>query len=295
MANNGSVYLNTEIQFDPSSEAYMVQEVKELAYHRSLSDQIERLLKLSADNPECLDRPDVLRAALRQMEMTGLTPRAKQFYDSATQEIKEIKARVNEIYDMCLKMYTTAEFANVIGLKEQTKNIARAEFILEMQVNRICQTMKIPDYTAFKSGSYFDLDSKSASIMEYIVSHYSTIVDSYKSEIAESSHKVDYSELANLLAGLVNKQQIETVDVPSRQALKTEEKEVVTVEDSSRANRADIIHSQTELSGVSSVEELKDKLSSLDVGETLDFGDTVVGKAYDNDVNLELSSKMLGL
>lgn len=279
----GVVYLKTKLEFDPVSEAYIAQEVSDMAYHRTIADQIERLLKLSADNPECLNRPDVLRQTLEQIRATGLTPRAAQFYDSALEEIKEIKGKVNQIYEMCLQMYTTAQFAEVIGLKEKTVNIAKAEFMLEMQINRICQAMKIHDYSVFKSGSYVDLESKSSLILEYIIQHYSSIVDEYRKAVeAQNSTKEMTNqlppELLSQLVALFN--QRGTEQAPDQVPAKVP----VTV-GASPDREGDQMRE----------EELKESVNNLNAGEIIDLGDTRSGSAYSPEGDYSAASHLLNL
>lgn len=267
MGSQGEIRLNGKIAFNPESEKYIADAIQDMCYHRSISDFLEILIKIAFDSPEMLSRKDELHKLINFMNDGGYTPLAENFYSKARKDIDDIKRKVNEIYDMCLSMYTLAKFGKALKLEQRTNNLVMAEFMLERQISQICQTMGINDYQKFNSGSYLDVDSKSEEILQYILEHYSNIVREVKTSTEEIEVKIPVIK--------VSKQIIE-LDMPS------------IVQNSSN-NTIDETHKNNLNS-----DEAKDMLNVLDSGETIDFGNSESGEAYSSDRDISAAMQLLG-
>lgn len=278
MANTGEIRLNGKIAFDPVKEQYMADAMNEMSAHHTISAFLERLAKIAFDNPEYLERPEKLKELMEFMSKGGMTPRAEAFYSEAKKDIAEIKDKVNAIYDMCLKLYTLAAFADVIGLKARTENLARAEFLIERQVSSICDRMGIRDYKKFSSGSYLELDKKSGDILEYIIDHYSGVVSEIKSDMAYIQQPV---VVAN------TQTQITEQAAKNEQPVKNEQiKESGTTQVESK---------QTQVNqGVSTSKLEVNSNESIDDGEVIDFWANGAENAYDPSTDHSAALKLLG-
>lgn len=143
--------------------------------------------------------------------------------------------------------------------------------------------MKIHDYSVFKSGSYVDLESKSSLILEYIIQHYSSIVDEYRKAVeAQNSTKEMTNqlppELLSQLVALFNQRGTEQApaQVPAR---------VPVTVGASSDREGDQMRE----------EELKESVNNLNAGEIIDLGDTRSGSAYSPEGDYSAASHLLNL
>lgn len=289
----GEIRLNGKIYFDPNKEQYMADAMAEMSAHHTISSFLERLVKIAFDNPEYLSRQDKLADLMNYMRAGGLTPLAEKFYSDAKKDIAELKQKVNAIYDMCLSMYTLARFGKTFSLEDRTKNIAISEFMLERQISQICDRLGINDYSKLDSGSYLQLDNKSADILQYIIEHYSNVVK----EIKETAVEI------NIPIIKIGKQEV-NIDIPSLVISQIPQSIQYQMQDTSENNKSannsesnqdsqDCQDCQ-DLTKMTS-EELRGMLDSLDAGDVIDFGDTESGAAYNENADLSAAMQLIGL
>ena len=132
MPERGEYRLGGMLRFDPDREGYIVDKLDELSKSHRLSQFLMILIRLAFESPESIGRSERLIDSLDRM---GMTPCAKEFFDQGRQEIASMQQKVDAIYEMCLQMYTLSQFGKTIGLEEKSKNMARAEFMCERQIN----------------------------------------------------------------------------------------------------------------------------------------------------------------
>ena len=181
MAEAGEYRLGGMLRFDPNREGYIVDKLDELSKSHRLSQFLMVLIRLAFESPESIGKSDKLIADLDRM---GMTPCAQEFFDKGRQDIAKMQQKVDAIYEMCLQMYTMSQFGKTIGLEDKAKNMARAEFICERQINQLCDILGIREKSTFKSAKFDSVENRSADILEYIINSYDGIVQEIKAEAA---------------------------------------------------------------------------------------------------------------
>ena len=171
--------LGGTLDFDPNREKYIVDKINELSGSGQLSKYLQTLIRLAFETPEAVGRTDKL---VNEVIALGGTPCAREFFSNGNKEIAEMHRKIDEIYNMCLQMYTLCQFGKVTGLEKKVENTAKAEFMLERQVDRLCDTLGIRDMRLFESCKIASVESKSADVLEFIINHYDGIVNEIKAE-----------------------------------------------------------------------------------------------------------------
>ena len=158
--------LGGTLDFDPNREKYIVDKINELSGSGQLCKYLKTLIRLAFETPEAIGKTDKL---VNELIEIGGTPCAREFFANGNKEIAEMHRKIDEIYDMCLQMYTLCQFGKVTGLEKRVENTAKAEFMLERQVNKMCETLGIRDMRVFESCKITNVEGKSADILEYII------------------------------------------------------------------------------------------------------------------------------
>lgn len=176
--------LGGTLKFDPVSEKYIVDKIDELSKSNSLSTFLINLIRIAFDNPDKLKREKDLKTLMDFMEKGGMTPLAEAHYNESKRQTLEMKHKIDEIYDMCLKMYTLSQFGKIVGLEDKTKNTARAEFVLERHLNQLRDILGVRSYSLFESAKTLSIEAKSTEILDYIITHYENIIDEIKADVS---------------------------------------------------------------------------------------------------------------
>lgn len=193
--------LGGTLDFDPNREKYIVDKINELSGSGQLSKYLQTLIRLAFETPEAIGRTDKL---VNELIALGGTPCAREFFANGNKEIAEMHRKIDEIYNMCLQMYTLCQFGKVTGLEKKVENTAKAEFMLERQVDRLCDTLGIRDMRLFESCKITSVESKSADVLEFIINHYDGIVNEIKTEHTPMTITIPQIEQVNTVISKSN-------------------------------------------------------------------------------------------
>ena len=185
----GVTLLHSTLRFDPVRESYIIEAIDRLKSQGKLTDYLNDLFRLAFETPELINTNTAL---LDMMASYGVSPCAKEFFEEKAKEITEMHHKIDEIYQMCLEMYTLTKFGKSIGLDKKSQNMARAEFMLERQVNEICHKLGIVDKNVFKSAKIPNIEQQSENILDYIITHYDGIVKEISADVTPVKVPVAY-------------------------------------------------------------------------------------------------------
>ncbi len=83
-----------------------------------------------------------------------------------------------------MKVYTLAQFGKRLGLEGKAKNLLMSEFILEKQVNDLCDTLGVDNLNhVFNSNKFEVAKERAEQSLEYIVESYDNIVQELRRNI----------------------------------------------------------------------------------------------------------------
>ena len=203
------------MSFHPEKEKYIIDALEKLNSSNALGDYMEALVRLTMDNPEDIGRNPEFLAKVKSF---GLTPVAKHHYDECRQATAEMKRKVDAIYDMCLKMLTLCQFGKMLGIEDKAQNSARAQFILEKQLNEFMYNLGIDNVSAFESCKITNIKDKADDILEYIINTYDGIVQEIKAE--QGQVRVVSVENTDRQPKVENKDsRIEKLNIPIKEAI----------------------------------------------------------------------------
>lgn len=189
--------LGATLKFDSSREKYAVDRLDKLSSTHSLGQFLKLLILVVFDDPKQLNTEGNMYSLINKMNETGMTPNASEFFNKANKNISDMQNKVDEIYNMCLKIYTLALFGKTLGITDKSKNSAKAEFILEKQIKDLCNTLGVSD-NIFESAKIINVEDKSSEILEYIIEHYDNIVTEIKADLTidkQVKEKIENTEL----------------------------------------------------------------------------------------------------
>ncbi len=202
------IRLAAPLKFDSEREADMIAKVEEMASHRKLGEFLNVVLKIALDHPE-----DFAKYGLELREF-GLSGDRLAFFRDIQNQTNQMRAKIDKIYDMSFKVYNLALFGKKLGLERKAENILQAQFILQRQLDELCQTLGITSVSHIYESNKLEVVSKRANeILEYILESYDNIVAELKSSITVAGPMVieqvgHLSNLSNNTASIVSNQKI---------------------------------------------------------------------------------------
>lgn len=176
--------LGCTLRFDDKKEPEVVELVTRLQNSRKIGEFLCHLLRLASENPSIIDTQSSRKSygpLLQEMNRLGVTPDKAAYIKKAESEISDMKRKVDEIYQMCKKMYCLAEIGKRLNLQERSNNILMSSFILEYELTKLKATLGIDTLDSpFASSKKNDTEAAVSDILEYIITAYSGICEEIK-------------------------------------------------------------------------------------------------------------------
>lgn len=183
-----SIRLGSTLVFDSEQEKDIFDRVEYLSNRHKLGEFISNLIRVAFDSPRALESRERLIEALTGIEKYGVTENRFNDISVIKQEIDLARAKIDMIYDMCLKLFTLARMGKRIGLEDRTKNILRAQFLVENELNKLTSKVGIGHLmNEFESTRVSSIEEKVNDIVEYIIESYDGIVNEIKEDTNMSS------------------------------------------------------------------------------------------------------------
>lgn len=268
-----SIRLGSTITFDSEKERDIIAKIDYIKGKHKLGDFISNLLRIGLDSPYKLESKEKIDKALEDLEANGISYDRADYFKMISKEIEVMKARVDEIYDMNLKLLTMAKFGKQIGLEGKTENMLMSQFVLERQLTSICDILGIEHANhVFNSNKIQDTKEKAESVLEYIIESYDGIIGEIKNGVANAmvSSNVQNNVIAssNIAHHIENKEQlqIQTGELKEETKLITEN---IASEAINKIDEPELIETKTEEVEGDKVDFLLDDIDTL----TNFFGD----------------------
>lgn len=181
-----SIRLSSMLTFDENQEADIIKIVEQFTSSHRMGEFLSNLIRVAVENPEILDVKNgkyETGAIIKLMEKLGKSPTRHTYMNDINKKILDMQTKVDTIYDMCLKMYTMLEMGKRLGAHQKTENLILSEFVIEQQINNLKRVLGVDSLnTAFNSTRLVSMETKSAEILDYIISSYEPIINELKRE-----------------------------------------------------------------------------------------------------------------
>lgn len=179
--------LGSTITFDAEQERDLIDKIEYLSGRHKLGEVISNLLRIAFESPNKLSSREQLESAMHELDDYGMSQSRAEFFEKASRDMDCMKAKVDKIYEMNLKLLTLASFGKQMCLEQKTDNMLMAQFVLEQQLKSLSDTLGIDNVNhVFESNKVQDTHDLADSILEYIIETYDGIVKEIK-EVASSN------------------------------------------------------------------------------------------------------------
>lgn len=182
---NYSTRLGCTLSFNEESEKDVIKLVEQLQGSRKIGEFVSYLLRIASENPELLDKREdgtsEYGAAVKELARLGVTPIRYQYLQAMNKEVDNLKQKIDEIYNMSLKMYTLAQFGKQLGLEKKSDNMLMASFLAEQELTKICKTFGVGSVqSVFTSNKLEAAHDRADDTLKYILETYDGIVNELK-------------------------------------------------------------------------------------------------------------------
>lgn len=165
------IKLGATLSYNTEKEKDIIEVVDALRSQHKLGDFISNILRVAIEQPELIEKSGV------SLSGYGVTPDREKFFNDVKKQLLEMMRKINEIYDMSIKMYSLTQFNKQIGLEQKSLNLVSAQFILQKQVNEICHSLGISSLgETYASNKMYDVARQTDEVLEYLITTYDGIV-----------------------------------------------------------------------------------------------------------------------
>lgn len=172
-----TIRLGSTISFDAEKEADIIKKIEMLTSRHMLGEFISNLLRVAFESPDKLESQEKLNKALREVTEFGMMGDRYKFFNETSKTIEKLKNRVDEMYDMNLKLLCLAQFGKHMGIEPKTNNSLMAQFVLEQQLTELSDKLGIAHMRhVYNSNKLIDAQEKAGDIFKYIIETYDNIV-----------------------------------------------------------------------------------------------------------------------
>lgn len=186
-----NVRLGCQLAFDEEQESDIVDAVKELNSTHKMGQFVSNILRLAFANPEVIEVKNgkVCKGAiLKAMDAVGLTYDRHKYMTQVNKELKQMKERIDSIYEMSLKTYNLALMNKYLGIEEKSDNNLRATFILEKQLKEMYNKLGVSTLgQVFVSNKLDRTHDIANDAMEYILESYDGIIQELKKSMESAT------------------------------------------------------------------------------------------------------------
>lgn len=166
---------------DKSKETDLYNYLDTLRSSRRLSDFALACIRT------CWEHPEYLKENGYQYDTLGMTSARIAFYSDIDRKIKEIRGKVDKMYDIVFKAYSLALAGKRLGLEGKVESSLRAQFLIQRQIDEIVSTLGVSnlDYI-WVTNKVDDISKRADEVLEYIIESYDGVVK----ELVSSSKSV---------------------------------------------------------------------------------------------------------
>mgnify|MGYP001040007755 CR=1 FL=1 len=194
-----TIRLGSTLSFDEEKEKDIIDAIETLSRSHKLGELVSHIIRVAFDNPGDLESREKLNKAFEEVSRLGMSRNRFEFFQQVSRTIEEMKAKVDTMYDMNLKLLTLAQFGKRLGIEERTDSMLAAQFVLQKQIDVIANTLGIthPNHTYY-SNKIQETHEKADDILVYILESYDNIINELKESLVGGVNTVtDVSEESN--------------------------------------------------------------------------------------------------
>lgn len=202
-----SIRLASMLSFDEQQEADIIRLIEAFNSSHKMGEFLSNLIRVAVENPEIVVAKDGkydTGAIIKVMERLGKSPTRHNYMQEANKKLADMQVKVDEIYEMCLKMYTALEMGKQLGFEKKTENMILAQFMVEQQLGQLQKILgadcaNVP-FAANRLANYKD---RAAGTLEYIISCYEPVINELRKELTVKELVIPVQPLEIPIQGMV--------------------------------------------------------------------------------------------
>ena len=202
-----SIRLASMLSFDEQQEADIIRLIEAFNSSHKMGEFLSNLIRVAVENPEIVVAKDGkydTGAIIKVMERLGKSPTRHNYMQEANKKLADMQVKVDEIYEMCLKMYTALEMGKQLGFEKKTENMILAQFMVEQQLGQLQKILgadcaNVP-FAANRLANYKD---RAAGTLEYIISCYEPVINELRKELTVKELVIPVQPLEIPVQGIV--------------------------------------------------------------------------------------------
>lgn len=182
-----NIRLASMLAFDEQQEADIIRLIESFNSSHKMGEFLSNLIRIAVENPELVVAKNgnyETGALVKVMEKLGKSPTRSDYMQSVNKQLINMQTKVDQIYDMCLKMYTMAEMGKMLGFEKKTENMIIAEFMIEQQLTQLKNITGADCRDVVLASNRIEYcEKRAAETLEYILSCYEPIIAELKNEL----------------------------------------------------------------------------------------------------------------
>lgn len=177
------IKISSVLKFDSEKEKDIIDIVENLALKRKLGEFIAKAIRIVVDNQNLSDN--------KHVEEYGLTESRAKYFKNLESITQDMKGKTDKVFEMAYNLCMLGKFNKYLGIDEQANNLLQAQFILQRQINNLCETLGVDSLKhIYESNKLIDIAKKADESFEYIIDNYGSIVDEIKSRVSTNVQSV---------------------------------------------------------------------------------------------------------
>lgn len=179
-----SIRLGSMLNFDDQQEKDILDLLDRLNASHKTGQVLSNLLRVAVDNPELLKCESGRYSPgpiLEQFERHNQSLNRSLFFKQITNDINELKQKIDTIYNLVSKSYMLAEIGNRLGLEGKVENELLATFLIEKELTSLQKTLGVNLRDSIFASNKLEKNKETADdVVEYIINSYSELLKELK-------------------------------------------------------------------------------------------------------------------
>lgn len=194
-----SIRLGSMLNFDDQQEKDILDLLDRLNASHKTGQVLSNLLRVAVDNPELLKCESGRYSPgpiLEQFERHNQSLNRSLFFKQITNDINELKQKVDTIYNLVSKSYMLAEIGNRLGLEGKVENELLATFLIEKELTSLQKTLGVTLRDSIFASNKLEKNKEIADdVLEYIINSYSELLKELKVPVQQVQVQVPVQQV----------------------------------------------------------------------------------------------------
>lgn len=162
------------LRFDSEKEADIINFLEELASRHKLGEYLASLVRISTSDEKI--RPDNFEEIRLHVYRNGYDRKRKVFFDKVETQLREMKKKIDEIYERAMYVYALEVAGKYLGVKDRAKQILLAQKVLEEQFKMLCMTLGVSTLRFNFKADKDEVDIKVEKFLEGLLDRYGELL-----------------------------------------------------------------------------------------------------------------------